>query len=238
MSIRISPLWAALLARRLRSYGPNLLLILPATDRAIALTRAIAHLRECWIIKGQIFDSLNAADPLLEYLRTPAEIVRLTSGNSALTRPVISFPELIVGDGPSFVQTRFLDQPHYFSTIEPLLVARHEPRVVSVSSVLGGRAYRLRGVEQQSGTLLSVLDSLLRPIESEAALQPDDWRAKHSLAAKTQVGFAASLREDCRDLEALLRIMLLRETGNEQDIRDLLEKITSYIQKNEAAFTR
>ena len=241
MKTNFPPPWAALLARRLLSYGPNLLLVLPATDRAISLSIAFARLRECWILKTKAFDFLSANDAIRQYLHTPAEIVRLATGSPTLARPVISFPELIVGDGPSFVETRFLGKLRYFSTMEPLLVARHKPRIVSVKSFLGARAYRLHEIglhnSHQPSPLLSILETLLQPVETEAYLEPGDWRAMHSLAAKTETGFAMSLREDCRDLEALLRTLLLRDTRSRQEVRGLLLKISNYLQSNGVPLT-
>lgn len=233
MTSTIFPVWAARLARRLARFGPNLLLMLPATDRSVALARALSQQQDCWIVKGQIFDALNASDPLLRYLRSPGDIVRLTAGRSELERPVISMPELIVGDGPSFVQTEFLGEMRYFSVVESLLFARHAPHVLSVHSCFGNRAYRLHHVSMDTcddaNPTLSTLRNLLRPIEAEAHLKPGDWRANHSLAAKTEAGFSASLREDCRDLEALLRMMLLNKLGEEKHALGMLRAISTYV---------
>ncbi|MGY0633570.1 hypothetical protein [Luteimonas sp. A478] len=225
-------LWQQLLVRQIRSYGPNLLLVLPATDRSVELARAVCQAGACWVTKGAIFDNLAPKDPLVGRLRTPAEIIQAASRSGPLEQPVISFPELIVGDGPSFVKVKFLGQARFFSVMEPLLALRHAPKLLSVSSWLGARTYQLRpitlGPHQESDILHSTLRDLLRPIEREAWLNPRDWRAGNSLAAKTEDGFHASLREDCRDLESILRTMLLHKVGCERDIQRLIEALNEY----------
>ena len=225
-------LWQRFLVRQIRSHGPNVLLVLPATDRSVQLARAVCQAGACWVTKGAIFDCLAPEDPLIGCLRTPAEIIRAASKSGPLEQPVISFPELIVGDGPSFVKVKFLEQARYFSLMEPLLALRHAPKLLSVSSCLGARTYRLRaitlGPHQDSDVLLATLRDLLQPVEREAWLNPPDWRAGNSLAAKTEDGFHASLREDCRDLESILRTMLLRKVGCERDIQGLIEALSEY----------
>lgn len=84
------------------------------------------------------------------------------------------------------------------------------------------------GPHQDSDVLLATLRNLLQPVEREAWLNPPDWRAGNSLAAKTEDGFHASLREDCRDLESILRTMLLRKVGCERDIQGLIEALSEY----------
>ncbi len=234
----VSYLAALHTAHKLGKIDSNSLIVLPATDRAIKLVHLLARSRDVWVLKCALFDHVDESSPLGRSLKTPAEIIRISSGRPELSRPVISFPEMIVGDGPSFTKVPFLDQERYFSTMEVLIIARHAPRVLGVLSYWGHAGYRhidmsIRTVPAER-SVEGILVELLKPIEDEIVSGPRDWRGALSLASKTQSGFNACVREDCRDLEALLRTLLLLNGGRQARAERMLQSVRSVLESCEA----
>jgi hypothetical protein len=231
-------LWRRKARRDVLSLGSPPLIMLPATHRAARLAADLCRARPCWVTRGRIFEAVDASEPLHECLRSPLEIMRLCAAGTALPRPVITVPEQIVGNGPSFRRVEFLGRPRYFSTLECLLAARNRPTLLTARSVLGQRGYALYSVDYApalDGALDEVLRHLLQPIEAETRLNAPDWVAGACLAAKTEEGFRSSLREDCRDLEAVLRMFRRDGVGDPSSVLSMLGCVLEYSARRSAS---
>lgn len=207
------------------------LIMLPATRRAARLAVDLCRARPCWVTRGRIFEGIDPSEPLHECLRSPLEIMRLCASGNVLPRPVITVPEQLVGNGPSFRQIEFLDRPRFFSTLECLLAARNRPPLLAAQSVMRQRGYRLHQVDYASaldGSLDDLLCYLLQPIESETRRNARDWIAAACLAAKTEQGFRSSLREDCRDVEAVLRMFRRDGVGDQASVLGMLGSVLEF----------
>lgn len=233
----VDHLWRRLALRTVLNLDTPPLILLPATHRAARFAADLCRARPCWVTRGRIFEAVDASEPLNACLRSPLEIMRLCAAGSVLSRPVLTVPEQVVGNGPSFRQIEFLGRPRFFSTLECLLAARHRPPLLSARSVFGRRGYALRHVDyvgSLDGTLDDLLRHLLQPIEAETRLNAPDWVAAACLAAKTEQGFRSSLREECRDLEAVLRMFRRDGVGDTSRVLGMLGAVLEYATRRPA----
>ncbi|MBK8284055.1 MAG: hypothetical protein IPK97_03835 [Ahniella sp.] len=186
------------------------LVVLPATRRSLELVRRLSASRPCLITRARLFENLPANDPILACLRTPAEIMRWSAQSASLPRTVVSIPEQIVGNGPSFELFDFAGTATFFSMLESALMLRHAPPTFVARSILRGLAYRLDRFDAQSAgseAPHTLQARLLAHLDDEHQARWPDWRGGKCLAAKTPAGYEASKREHYRDLEAILRLL-------------------------------
>jgi hypothetical protein len=236
------------LARSLRralltlgSNESNRLLILPTTVGALELTRALCLRQPCRVTAGPI-----SAEPrwgLAPHLRTPAEIVREFAGERHLNALVISFPDQIAGEGESFVTLRFLGMDRRFSLLEAVLVLRHQPLVYQYRCRRPFGAYRL--LEVPYAHALSAADhrtapayllrTLLAGLEAELARPPRDWLAASSFALKSPVTFEVRVREELKEVEALLRLAVDARTDAPDRFEPALTSVTALVRGRHVA---
>ena len=203
--------WIARALRRLDAERDHALVVLPATLRSLELARALCASRPCWVTHARLFEHLPANDPIHGCLRTPAEIMRLTAQSASLPRTVLSVPEQLVGNGPSFELFEFAGNPTFFLMLESALMLRHAPPTLVAHSIARGCAYRLYTFDASSagGEAPHALQArLLHQIAIETSAYWPDWRAGKCLTAKTPAGYNASKREHYRDIEAILRLLV------------------------------
>ena len=211
MSQLLRKFWIARALRRLCAERDHALVVLPATLRSLALARALCAARPCWVTRARLFEHLPANDPIHACLRSPAEIVRLSAQSASLPRTVLSVPEQIVGNGPSFELFEFDGKPTFFSMLETALMLRHSPPTLVARSIVRGRAYRLDSFDASSAgdeEPRALQARLLDRLAIETSARWPDWRAGKCLAAKTPAGYEASKREHYRDIEAILRLLV------------------------------
>ena len=137
--------------------------------------------------------------------------MRLSAQSVSLPRTVLSLPEQLVGNGPSFELFEFAGNPTFFSMLESALMLRHAPPTLVARSIAGGRAYRLDTFDASSAAdeePRALQARLLDYIAIETSACWPDWRAGKCLAAKTPAGYEASKREHYRDPEAILRLLV------------------------------
>jgi hypothetical protein len=191
------------------------LLILPSTRNALLLAREVCLGRECNVISGPV-----SSHPEWEFgplLRTSAEIARAFAGRPQLPRTVISFPDQLMGSDLSFTWLPFLGTRYSFSVIEALLVLRHRPQVFTFRSCTPSGDFNLAelqyadllDVEARMASLHVLMRRLLEPLERELEHPPADWLASRWLAQKSEAHWRFTLREELKDLECLLRLLLL-----------------------------
>lgn len=227
--------WISNAVRRVDSLPTHPLVALPATVRSLKLARAICASRPCWITRARLFEDLPPDDPLRGCLRTPAEIVRQASTATALERTVITIPEQIVGNGPSFDVFEFAGTPTFFSMLESVLILRHAPPVFIARSRAQGHAYELTAFETSLDvreTAREIQGRLLGHLSSEAVMHWPDWRAEKCLSAKTPFGYQASKREHYRDLEAMLRLLVLY--GERDRFAEPLSRLRRFLDQSDS----
>ena len=225
--------WIARALNRLAAAPGHALVVLPATRRSLEFVRALCASRPCLVTRARLFENLPANDPILACLRTPADILRQSAQSASLSRTVVSIPEQIVGNGPSFELFDYAGTATYFSMIESALMLRHAPPTFVARSILRGGAYRLECFDAQvAGTEAphTLQARLLAHLESEHRARWSDWRAGKCLAAKTPAGYEASKREHYRDLEAILR--LLARDGDQQTATGPLMTLRAYLDRS------
>lgn len=231
MSQLFRKFWIAHALRRLGAERDNALVVLPATLRSLELVRALCASRPCWVTHARLFEHLPADDPIHGCLRTPAEIMRLSRQSASLSHTVISVPEQIVGNGPSFELFEFAGNATFFSMLESALMLRHAPPTLVARSIARGCAYRLEIFNPLSTgeeTPHALQARLLRHIAIETSARWPDWRAGKCLAAKTPSGYNASKREHYRDIEAILRLLV--RDGDSQSAVPLRE-LRAYLEQ-------
>ncbi len=192
----------------------NVLVISPSTRGSIAFAQALGRTRPCVITRGPITAAVPW--PFDDCLRTAAEIAQAFTGQPALPRTVISFPDQLPCVTSTCVMVPFLDQPHAFSTLEALLVLRHRPRVYALSA--SGRRWGFRLIEVQyedafdaEGRLISLgslVSRLLLVLAADLARPPADWLARLHLMQKSERVLWIQAREELKDIECLLRMQL------------------------------
>jgi len=192
----------------------NVLIISPSTHGSIAFAQALGRTRPCLITRGPITAAVPW--PFDDCLRTAAEIAQAFTGQPALPRTVISFPDQLPCVTSTCVMVPFVNQPHAFSTLEALLVLRHRPRVYALSA--SGRHWGFRLIEVQyedafdaEGRLLSLgslVGRLLLVLAADLARPPADWLARPHLMQKSERALWIQAREELKDIECLLRMQL------------------------------
>jgi hypothetical protein len=215
--------------------GVNRLLILPTTVGALELARALCLRQACRITAGPI-----TAEPrwqLAQSLRTPAEIVREFAGERRLNALVISFPDQIAGEGESFVTLRFLGMERRFSLLEAVLALRHQPQVHQYRSRRPLGAYRLLEVPYAHAfsaadhrtAPVQLLRTLLAGLEAELASPPRDWLAASTFALKSPVTFEFRVREELKEVEALLRLAVDARADGADRFGPALANVTALV---------
>jgi hypothetical protein len=184
----------------------NVLVISPSTRGSIAFAQALGRTRPCVITRGPITAAVPW--PFDDCLRTAAEIAQAFTGQPALPRTVISFPDQSRVTS-TCVMVPFVNQPHAFSTLEALLVLRHRPRVYALSA--SGRHWGFRLIEVQyedafdaEGRLLSLgslVGRLLLVLAADLARPPADWLARPHLMQKSERALWIQAREELKDIE-------------------------------------
>lgn len=226
-------LWIARALRTLASAPGHVLLVLPATQRSLHLVRALCARQPCLVTRARLFDNLPANDPIGSCLRTPSEIMRESAQSASLARTIVSIPEQLVGNGPSFALFEFAGATRYFSMLESALMLRHAPPTFVARSTLAGRAYRMMAFDASTAGFDSphaLQARLLDQLACETRAGHPDWRAAKCLAAKTPAGYEASKREHYRDLEAILR--LLARDGNREIAAGPLSLLRGYLEQS------
>jgi len=219
----------------------NRLLILPTTVGTLELAGALCSRQPCRVTTGPV--SVEARWGLAPHLRTPAEIVREFAGERHLNALVISFPDQIAGEGESFMTLRFLGMDRRFSLLEAVLVLRHQPLVYQYRSRRPFGAYRL--LEVPYAHALSAADhrtapayllrTLLAGLEAELAKPPRDWLAASSFALKSPVTFEFRVREELKEIEALLRLAVDARTDTPDRFETALKSVTALVRCGRAA---
>ena len=215
--------------------GVNRLLILPATVGALELARALCQRQACRVTAGPV-----TAEPrwqLAPCLRTPAEIVREFAGERRLNALVISFPDQIAGEGESFVTLRFLGMDRRFSLLEAVLALRHQPQVYQYRSRRPLGAYRLLEVPYAHAfsaadhrtAPVHLLRTLLAGLEAELASPPRDWLAAPIFALKSPITFEFRVREELKEVEALLRLAVNARPDTTDRFEPALAHVTALV---------
>jgi hypothetical protein len=208
------PLWIHRSLCTLSRVSTDVLIIAPSTHGAIAFAKALGHARPCLITRGPITETVRW--PFEDCLRTAAEIAHAFTGQPALPRTIISFPDQLPCVTSTSVMVQFIGHPHAFSTLEALLVLRHRPRVFAFCS--SGQRWGFRLVEvlydeafDPDGRLISLgslMGRLLRLLEADLANPPADWLARPCLLQKSERVLWMQAREEMKDIECLLRMQL------------------------------
>jgi len=198
------------LRRALDEAGPNTLLVLASTRRNLDVALTLARHRPIWVTEGPVTATAFSREGMKDRLLSPARIARLNREARQLARPVVSFPDQVVGDGPSFCTLDCAGEPLSFSLLEALLVRRHRPAVLTLAPIGGLSARPLPVV--YDGALgdddQALLDCLLAPVKATIAQPPADWLAASCLPMKRAGGLDFALREAAKDIVALLRCSL------------------------------
>jgi hypothetical protein len=192
----------------------HVLVIAASTPGAIAFAKALGRTRPCLITRGPVTESVPW--PFEDCLRTAAEISHAFTGQPALPRTILSFPDQLPCITSTSVMLPFNGQPHAFSTLEALLVLRHRPRVFALTSA--GRCWGFQLVEVQydeafdpEGRLISLgglVQRLLLWLETDLANPSADWLARPCLQQKSERVLWMQAREEMKDIECLLRMQL------------------------------
>jgi hypothetical protein len=191
------------------------LLVLPTTRTTLILAHQVCAARGARVMAGPALDEAPWRSGSM--LRTPAELIRELAGYSALPRTVISFPDQLVGHDLTFAWVRFLGARYAFSVIEALLALRHRPRVLGLRTCSAAGDFELIPVHYQDllasgagGTSLRpLMERLLAPLERELRDPPSDWLGQRWLTLKSEAHWRATMREELKDMECLLRLHLL-----------------------------
>lgn len=215
------------LAKRIQKECAGGLLILISTQSNFRIVRMLARITPLWISTGKLATE-NLRYVRTDYLLTPPEIVRLAAAHEMLPRIVVSFPDQMQGEGPSFVEVEFAGALRRMSLLELLLVRRHHPTVHTVQHDADSNELRLRAIDiaasQQSALDLGV-KQLLAPIEPTLANPPDDWLAERVFASKSASASAARFRDDVRDVESLLRLLAEHSGTNYGTMTRILDRL-------------
>jgi hypothetical protein len=216
LALRIArPLSVQRSLHQIAAIPTHVLVISPTTLGALAFARALGRDRPCVITSGPITAAMSW--PMDDCLLTPAEISQAFTGQPALPRSVISFPDQIPCITSTSVMVPYLEQPHAFSTIEALLVMRHRPRVFALSCSSRRLGFGLVEVSyadafDPDGRLLSlgalVNRLLLHFISDLEKGPPADWLGQRYLAQKSARVLWMQAREEMKDIECLLRMQL------------------------------
>jgi hypothetical protein len=221
-----SALFALPIVRRVKAEGSNTLLIMPSTRRAIALAARIARSTPCWITTGPVTQSEFSRRGLQDCLRTPAQIERLNRSAAGLQQLVISFPDQIVGSGPSFHPLPLGGAPLMFSLLEVLLVRRHRPTVYSFHRSRAGFHSLTRLVYAD---VIDDDDALFAELHRAVALEISaparDWLASECVEMKRPGGVDFAVNEALKDIESLLRTSLEIEETNRAAVIELLRAL-------------
>jgi hypothetical protein len=218
---------------RLAHMPRETLLVLPTTRTTLMLTRRVCATRGACVMAGPVLDETRWR--LGSMLRTPAEIARELAGHVTLPRTVISFPDQLVGHDLTFAWVRFLGSKYAFSIIEALLALRHRPCVLGLRTCSAAGDFELVPVSyldllERSATrasLQALMERLLAPLEQELRAPPPDWLGRHWLALKSEAHWRASIREELKDLECLLRLHLLSPGCDRPRARAAMRAIVS-----------
>ena len=192
----------------------HVLIIAPSTQGAIAFAQALGRTRACLITRGPITEAVRW--PFDDCLRSTAEISRAFTGQAALPRTIISFPDQLPCATSTSVMVPFNGQPHAFSTLEALLVLRHRPRVFALTSAGHRRGFHLTEVHYDEAfdadgrliSLGSLVTRLLLWLSADLSNPPPDWLARSHLLQKSERVLWMQAREEMKDIECLLRMQL------------------------------
>lgn len=215
------------LAKQIQKECAGGLLILISTRSNFRIVRELARITPLWISAGKLA-SEHLWQVCPEYLRTPSEIVRLAATHEALPRIVVSFPDQMQGDGPSFVEIEYAGAPRHMSLLELLLVMRHQPSVHTVLRDLVSDDMSLHPIDAAASRQCPLdqgVKRLLGPIETLLANPPHDWLAERVFASKSAPASAARFRDDVRDVEALLRLLAERTTPDPYATTRIMNRI-------------
>ena len=195
--------------------GSNTLVIMASTRRNLDAVAAVAQMREIWVTAGPLTTTVLASRGVTDCLLSPAGISRRNRGCDQLDRPVVSFPDQVLGDGPSFCCIECGSEKILFSFLEALLVRRHRPTVVSMRH--GNRFVCQPEFVDYSAALdgdnKQLLSVLLASVTAEISVPSHDWLAAPYLPFKRLGGLDFVLRESAKDITTLLRCaMTLPET--------------------------
>jgi hypothetical protein len=199
---------------KLARISTHVLVISPSTQGTIAFAQALGRTRPCLVTRGPITEAV--AWPFENCLYTAAEISNAFSGQPALPRTVISFPDQLPCITSTSVMVPFLDQKHAFSTLEALLVLRHRPRVFALSASSRRWGFKLVEVQYEDAfdadgqliSLGSLVARLLHWLRADLASPPADWLASACIAQKSERVLWMQAREEMKDIECLLRMQL------------------------------
>jgi hypothetical protein len=208
------PLWIRCALRTLSRVSTHVIVIAASTQGAIAFAKALGRTRPCLITRGPITESVPW--PFEDCLRTAVEISQAFTGQPALPRTIISFPDQLPCVTSTSVMLPFNGHPHAFSTLEALLVLRHRPRVFALTCATRRWGFRLVEVQYDEAfdsegrliSLSSLVHRLLLWLETDLAHPSPDWQALPYLQQKSERVLWMQAREEMKDIECLLRMQL------------------------------
>ena len=200
--------------RLLGSLSMPVLVIAPTTRMSLAFAQALGAFRSCVITRGPI--TTKVTWPTGNILASASEIAQAFAGQPALTHTILSFPDQMPCTPSTCAMVPFMDEPHAFSTLEALLVLRHQPRVFALSTSMHLWGFRLIEIRYDDafdaqGQLVSIshlVNRLLLGLCTDLAEPPGDWLARDHLAQKSERALWIHSREEMKDIECLLRMQL------------------------------
>jgi hypothetical protein len=215
--------------RQLRSGAPALL-IAPSTKRAFALVRTLTKHSHCLVVGGSLI--ARALNGTTAEVVTPAMLIQRCRSAGGMRSPVISFPDQLVGEGPSFAPIAFMGKTRWFSLVEAALALRYQPPIFALTSA-GVARIRLSPIVYQhllNEAPATLQRQLLQSLENELASGPGDWLAVSHLALHDIDAKEVQLRETLKDVYTLLSLERCNAASRRPDIEKAMLATRSALQ--------
>lgn len=187
---------------------PPTVYCLPLTRSATGLAGRLATKAPIAIIGSRV--QLGRFAPRLLDLPflTPLEVARSLPAGTAPSR-LVSFPELLGGEGPSSIPVIVDGEPCRFSTIEVrLMLAGYRVLCHAGRGLLGrSKLVDVTALARARDALPGAVTEILRPLRPALVSAHRDHLCPSILGRKTRDGFSIGARDHARDMISLIRML-------------------------------
>ena len=187
--------------------GNNCLILSPSFKESFDLVKKVAKIKTVLVTSGPIVKRELALRKISFLMKSPQIIAETVKSNWPNDIVIFSFPDQIIGQGPSFEYADILGTKRLMSLFEVLLVTKHRPKIVALenSDNSGMLVSNVNINDLNFSTVNSAISSLLGQALTNNILSNNQWLGKNAFEHKSQESAMHRNKNALKELEAIIR---------------------------------
>ena len=187
--------------------GNNCLILSPSFKESFDLVKRVAKGKNVMVTSGPVVKRELASRNIGHLMKTPQNIAEAVKGSWPTEIVIFSFPDQIVGQGPSFEYADILGEKRLMSLFEVLLVAKHRPKIITLEKTndSGLLVSNVSIDELNLSTLSGAIGSLIGRALPNNIITDSQWLGKNAFEYKSQEAAVRRNINALKELEAIIR---------------------------------